>query len=259
MHTSDSRSPCSISSRQLLHPIHSASQTPASLSKTMSSQTYHSALQGPSETRSSSQSSSSGLINRGSKSSGSDVSLVPAAGSSGSRKAEILPNLLTSTSLPTRAHANIQILNANVSPVRGKKESLVARQSNTISSPRPPIPLRSALHRLHHNDTGKSVQFSTVPQSQLEPVSPSEVLARRPSSAPDTSAGAAVTLLPYRGTNDQGEVLSYEAIIRQGRLASKTLIKIHTVPVHHMLTDWHSTYVGAEIQHEIRECQQVFR
>lgn len=211
----DIETPSSNSSRQLLQPVTSAPWT-SSFNKTVLAQTYHTALQEPSETRSSSHSSSIRRNNGGSKSTGSDVALIPATRSS---KNTILPNLLTSTSLSTRAHTSTQLVSANVYPDHGKMVIPVSSQNNTS---RTSIPLRSALHRLGKDGASKSVQFSTVPQSQLEPVSPSEVLARRASSAPDTSAGAAATQLPDRRTDDHGNMRQPGDIVRQGILSSVT-------------------------------------
>lgn len=192
-----------------------------STSKTLSTQTYHTAPEGPSGTRSSDSSSSSSPNIPGSNGNGSNVALLSASESSIPQKATSLPGLLATTSRPPRPHTDVQAFHAGVP---------VASEHN-ISTSGTSVPVRSALHRLREGGS-KTVQFSAVPQSQIKPVSPSEVLARRPSNAPDTSAAAAATQIPNRGDNDQGEALNYGDVVRQGKSPLHTLSRNSVAPCH---------------------------
>ena len=217
------------SSHQLSQPVASTSQVSASISKTLS--TYRTTLEGPSETRSSSSSTSSSPNSPSPKLNGTNAALIPSLHPGISRKAATLPGLLASTSLPAKPHTNAQLAYTNFSSVRSSKPVPVATDNN-ISSSRASSPVRPALHRLQQGGGSKTVQFSTVPQSQMEPVHPSEVLARRPSSAPNTSAGAAVSQFPAHEINDQGEALNYGDVVRQGKSSFQAPSRIFPAACH---------------------------
>ena len=204
----------SISSH-LVQPAPSTSRISEPFSRTLSAQTYHTAPEGPSNMPPSSHSSSIEVNTRGSKSSGSNVALLPSLGHSAHHNAAVFPSFLASISFPARALTDTQVPHADVPVACGNKSSHSHSQKD-VSGTSAAIPFRPALHH-SRQDASKSVQFSTVPPSQLEPASPSEVLTRRPSNAPDTSAGAAATQMPGRAINTEGESFEYGDVVRRGK------------------------------------------
>ncbi|KAF8575447.1 hypothetical protein K439DRAFT_1369937 [Ramaria rubella] len=207
-------------SPDLSRSVHSISQVPPSISKAASTQTYHTAQDGPSEPHSPTPSSLE-LNNRGSNANGSDVALIPSPGPSSHRKAVTLPGLLSPPSLPTKASTDTQVLAR--STLAGRDNSGAIASNGGPSSTHTPKPLRSALHRLREDGGSKSVQFSPVPQYQVEAAPPSEVLARRSSGDPDTSAGAAAPHLHEQ--DSQGDSFKYGDVIRRGKSLRRCNVK----------------------------------
>ncbi|KIJ54719.1 hypothetical protein M422DRAFT_240799 [Sphaerobolus stellatus SS14] len=177
-------------------------------------------------------SSSSSIHNADPRLSASIASNAPLI--SASEQTQPISTIMATYSSPSKPIINEQLLHVrepgrSVTGTRTEPAPVVT----PITPVLPATPLRSALQRTPNEGPVRTVQFFGVPDSQVKPAPPDEVLARSEQGAPDTSAGAAASQLEERSHG-----VKWGDVVRKERmLVRRSNTKTGTVGMHFSAKD----------------------